>query len=230
MLARIPEEVINDKAPQIDGYVAIPFEVYLRFGRWQQILRESEPRKDQLVTTALWHYSRGIAYAALGRTSDARQEWRAFGQAMRIMPQGKRSSRSGQTLLPIADKMLLGEIVYREGNKDQAFTLLRGAVQDEDALTFAEPPYWLLPARHALGAAFIDAGRYAEAEATYRKDLEIHPENGWALYGLAECQRLQGRKDEAALTMARFQKAWAFADFKLSSSCCCLPGHCENCR
>jgi hypothetical protein len=41
--------------------------------------------------------------------------------------------------------------------------------------------------RHALGAFLLEQGRVGEAEAVFRKDLEQHPGNVWALHGLAEC-------------------------------------------
>jgi hypothetical protein len=46
---------------------------------------------------------------------------------------------------------------------------------------------WMQPVRHALGAFLLEQGRVAEAEAVFRKDLEQHPGNVWALHGLAEC-------------------------------------------
>jgi hypothetical protein len=68
------------------------------------------------------------------------------------------------------------------------------------------------------------SGRYAEAERVYRDDLVRHPENGWSLFGLARSLELLGKADEAAGVRARFEKAWADADVKLSSSCFCQPG------
>ena len=72
-------------------------------------------------------------------------------------------------------------------------------------------------------AVLMDAGQYADTEAVYREDLLHYPENGWALYGLARSLKMQGKKAEAAIVRARFEKTWANADFKISSSCCCLP-------
>lgn len=100
---------------------------------------------------------------------------------------------------------------------------LREAARLEDKLEYSEPPDWFMPVRHALGATLMRSGRYREAEAIYREDLARHPENGWSLYGLARSLRMQGKKAEALIVMARFEKAWEHADFKISSSCCCLP-------
>lgn len=94
----------------------------------------------------------------------------------------------------------------------------------EDALRYDEPPGWLLPVRHSLGAALMQARRYAEAEQVYRDDLVRLPENGWALFGLAESLEMQGKHAEAAAVNARFRKIWAKADLQIKSSCLCQPG------
>jgi tetratricopeptide (TPR) repeat protein len=42
--------------------------------------------------------------------------------------------------LAIAEQMLAGEILYREGRTDDAIAALRDAVEREDALRYIEPP------------------------------------------------------------------------------------------
>jgi hypothetical protein len=57
-----------------------------------------------------------------------------------------------------------------------------------------------------------------------REDLKKLPDNGWSLYGLAESLRAQKKNaDEAKATRAKFQKIWAKADTKITSSCLCQP-------
>ena len=75
-----------------------------------------------------------------------------------------------------------------------------------------------LPARQALGAVLLEAGRAREAETVYWDDLRRHADNGWSLFGLAQALRAQGKKAEADAVQARFDKAWGRADVKLSSS------------
>ena len=57
-----------------------------------------------------------------------------------------------------------------------------------------------------------------EAEAVYVKALEKFRENGWALFGLLESLRAQGKTREARAVEARFRKSWALADVVLTSS------------
>jgi tetratricopeptide (TPR) repeat protein len=131
-------------------------------------------------------------------------------------------------LAGVAEKMLAGEILYRVGKPDDALAALREGIRLEDNLTYAEPADWMMPVRHSLGATLLSLGRAAEAELVFREDLVRNPENGWSLYGLARSLQMQGRRGEAASIRLRFNEAWKDADFKISSSCCCLPGKGET--
>ncbi len=88
----------------------------------------------------------------------------------------------------------------------------------EDTLTYNEPPDWYYPVRHTLGAVLLEAGAPAEAEAVYWQDLRKNQENGYALYGLWQSLKAQGKVDEAASLEKRFRSAWAEADVQLASS------------
>jgi hypothetical protein len=48
--------------------------------------------------------------------------------------------------------MLAGEILVRNGKLDEGLSELSVAVNAEDALRYDEPPGWILPVRHSLGA------------------------------------------------------------------------------
>jgi hypothetical protein len=85
-------------------------------------------------------------------------------------------------------------------------------------LPYSEPPAWLTPTRHALGAALLRARRPGEAEVVYWQDLARNRENGFALYGLALALEAQGRSEEAATIRNRFETAWEAADVTLPSS------------
>ena len=94
----------------------------------------------------------------------------------------------------------------------------------EDKLRYDEPPDWLQPVRHALGAALLGAGRFAEAEAVFREDLRRLPDNGWGLYGLHRALQMQEKAAESMEAERRFDAIWREADVKIKSPCLCLPG------
>ena len=114
--------------------------------------------------------------------------------------------------------MLDGELAAAQGKFDSAVAHLDKAVRYQDALIYTEPDDWHQPVRHNLGAVLLQAGRPVEAESVYWEDLKQHPKNGWALYGLAQAMRAQGKNDQAKLADADFKKAWADADVTLTAS------------
>jgi tetratricopeptide (TPR) repeat protein len=121
-------------------------------------------------------------------------------------------------LLAIAEAVLAGEIEAAAGRYDAAIAHLDRAVRLEDSLVYNEPPGWYYPVRHTLGAVLLEAGRPLEAEVVYWQDLRENPDNGYALHGLAQSLRAQGRDEEASTVAERAAAAWSAADVKLSTS------------
>ncbi len=223
LLASIPEESIAKQGALIDGFFALPYELHVRFGQWDEMLAEPKPREEFPITTALWHYARGVAFAARGLVDEAKAEQKEFQLAIKRVPPGATFGKNlAISLFGVAERMLTGEILYREGKVEEGIAALREAVKREDRLHYAEPPGWIQPVRHALGAALMETHHYAEAEQVYRDDLTHHPENGWSLYGLSQALKQQGKTAEALTVKLQFDKAWERADIKLASSCFCL--------
>ena len=192
---------------------------YVRFGLWDTILQEPRPVEDLGYPMAAWHFARGMAYARTGRPDEAQQERAAMRE------QAARPEVASLTVwdinpiskvLDIASAVLAGEIAAAAGDVDGAIEHLRRAVEIEDSLRYNEPADWNASSRLNLAAILLDAARYDEAEHVLREDLETYPENGWALAGLEQSLRAQGRDSEADAVERRFEKAWKGADIALS--------------
>jgi len=204
--------------------MASPFEVHLRFGRWEAMLKEAEPAERFPLSRALGRFCRAVSLAALGRTPEAREEQKRFAEARAKVPKESTfGNNASADLLGVAEKMMEGEILYREGKEADAFATLREAVAREDALRHDEPPDWIQPVRHTLGAALLRSGKHAEAEEVYKEDLKRWPRNGWSLYGLASSLRKQGKTADADAVEKQFKEVWKNADLPITSSCLCLP-------
>lgn len=224
MVDGIPPEFLDRFAAVADGFMIFVSEVLMRFGRWEEMLAEPAPRKDLPLSTALWHFTRGVALTALNRLDEARTEQAAFAAATAAVPKESSFGNNPSTqILTIATSVLAGEMAAKVGHLDEAIANLQAAVQVEDGLRYDEPPDWIQPARHTLGAVLLRSGRAVEAEAVYREDLRRYPENGWSLYGLSRALRKQGRQAEAVAVERRFRRAWKDADVTLGSTCFCQP-------
>ena len=226
MVAEMPSEFLTENALQVEGNVAMPLEVMVRFGLWDDILAEPERYTDKMwFTRAFHHAARAIAYAAKGDTARAHNAQSVFVERATLVPKEDFvSNNSCEALLAVAIPMVEGEILIAEGKIDSGIEQLRAAIQKEDALKYDEPPGWLIPVRHSLGAVLMKQQRFAEAEQVYRDDLARLPENGWSLLGLAESLRKQKKNaDEISQTQAQFEKVWAKADLTITTSCLCQP-------
>jgi tetratricopeptide (TPR) repeat protein len=226
LVAEMPADFLKENALTAEANVAMPLEVMVRFGMSDEILAEPEKYTDSMwFTRAFHHAARAIAYAAKGDTANARKAQSVFLERAKLLPKEDfLSNNSCEALLAIAMPMVEGEILIAEGKIDSGIEQLRAAIQKEDALKYDEPPGWMIPVRHSLGAVLMKQQRFAEAEQVYRDDLARLPENGWSLLGLAESLRKQKKNaDEVTQTQAKFRKIWAKADLTITSSCLCQP-------
>jgi tetratricopeptide (TPR) repeat protein len=184
------------------------------------MLREPEPPATSAYLRGTWHYARGTAILGKGQTSEAEQEFAKLKEIMNdtSLDQPLFSPNTGRAILSIAQEVLAGEIAAAKKDFDQGVSHLERAVRLEDALVYTEPAEFHYPPRLALGAVLLAANRAPEAETVYWEDLRRNRENGWALYGLMQALKAQGKNEDAALVEARFKKAWARADVQLTAS------------
>jgi tetratricopeptide (TPR) repeat protein len=237
LAAAIPGDLLRVQDPPmadwLEGFVAMRLHVLIRFGRWAEILAAPLPADPDLylVTTAMTHYAKGVAHAATGQVGQAAGEQARFAAAVARVPRTRTIfNNTCQDILAVAGAMLDGEVEYRRGNYDEAFRLLRRAVELDDGLPYDEPWGWMQPARHAYGALLLEQGLVAEAEAVYRADLGLddtlaracqHPGNVWSLHGYHECLIRLGKAEEAGIVMQQLKIAAARADVPIRASCYC---------
>lgn len=205
--------------PSLEEFTPTLLFAYVRFGKWNEVLSVPKPPAELLHTTAVWHYARGLAFTRTQRVDQATHELEALSNLIKEIPGDRMVGISPVAeLAKIAREILAGEVATQEGLVEDALAHFNKAVQVEDALRYYEPPLWQNPARLSLGALLLKVGRASDAEQVYRTDLRQHPHNGWALFGLAQSLRAQGRSEEAATVDQQFHTAWARADVDLSSS------------
>ncbi len=222
----VPEPTLDELAFIIEGVMPTAQHVMIRFGKWEEVLAEPAPPEKRPMWLAVHYYARGIALSALGRTDEAREEIAKFEAQVEEVPgDWWVFSNKAHDVLPIARHMLQGELAYREGRLDEAWAALEKAMAAEDRLVYDEPPGWVLPVRHAMGALLLEAGEAGRAEALYRQDQLDHPGNGWSLLGLKQALEAQGRNDEAMAYARKLDDAWRRVeqDQRPTSSCACAP-------
>jgi len=169
------------------------------------------------ITTSFWHFARGSAYVASKQTANAEAELTAMRALDRAMTDEVRLfNNAAAHVLKVGELELEGKIALARGNKQAGIDLLHKAAAAEDATDYAEPSDWDLPVREVLGAVLLLAGDNSGAEKVFRAELERHHRSGRALFGLAESLKRQGKDAAARSVQGEFEKAWQYADTKLT--------------
>ena len=203
--------------PMLEMFMPYTSVTLVRFSKWDEILKTRQPDPEMKITTAFWHFARGMALAGMNKPADADSEFKAFQSVIKTIPADSGfGNNSAQDVLRVAEQMLAGKIAMARGEKQAALALLRKAVEAEDSVSYNEPPDWDLPTRELLGGALLVSGDYAEAEEVFRAEIAKHPRNGRALFGLVESLKRQGKDSSAQMVQREFEKAWETADTKLT--------------
>jgi len=191
-----------------------------QFGRWDDVLKQPKPADEYPFDQGMYHYARALAFIAKKEFPAATSEHQAFKSAN--TPEAVKAVTSeyfpADKVVQVADHTLIGKLALAQGGEDESLLHLAKAVEIEDDISYMEPPFWYYSSKWSLGAAQIQSGHFSDAEATFRKDLEWLPRNGWALKGLATALRNQGKTQAADSVWEEFKKSWKSADVELDWS------------
>ena len=206
--------------PMLDGFMATPIWVDARFGKWQEILLRPQPMLELAGTHALWRYSRVLAYAQTGKLNEAVKEKEAFDSEAASFSADAffGEMNKARDVFGLAAHVLEARIAEAKGQKDESIEHWQKAVDMQDNLNYDEPADWYYPVRESLGAAFLNAGKPAEAEQVFRADLLQNPRNPRSLFGLKESLAAQGKTADASWVERQFAAAWKNATKGLSLS------------
>jgi tetratricopeptide (TPR) repeat protein len=205
--------------PGLDWSVGYLYDSMIRFGDWDALLKEKAPNPKLVGLSISWLQGQAVALAATGRVAEAEARAAEAARLVATVPaDAGQGQNMAQPLYAIGQLRAEARIAMARRQPEIAINALREAAAMEDRLAYNEPSDFFFPIRHLLGAALLQAGRAAEAEDVYREDLKRNPENGWALFGLAQALAAQRRRAEAAAARKRFAAAWAHADVKLAAS------------
>src|SRR5215213_6393029 len=202
--------------PMLEMFLPYTNVSMIRFGKWDEILKEPKPDTSLKITTAFWHFARGSAYAASKQTAKAEAELTALRAVDKSLTEERLFNNAAIDVMKVAELALEGKIALARGDKQAGLDLLTKAVAAEDATYYAEPADWDMPVREVLGGALLANGDYKTAEKIFRDEILRRPRNGRALFGLAESLRKQGKEGAAKSVEGEFEKAWQHADMKLT--------------
>jgi tetratricopeptide (TPR) repeat protein len=185
----------------------------VRFGQFGEVATMGErPAAD--IPGGMWDFAHGYAALRANDVKRAREHLDRLARAA-ASPATFRF-HPAKTLLGTLAGILEGEIQRSVGDMSASIASFERAVALDDAIVIDDPEPLPFSARHWLGAALLNAKRYADAERVYREDLARHPHNGWALVGLESALRAQ---DKASGAIAQERRAaWMRSDTPIQAS------------
>lgn len=110
---------------------------------------------------------------------------------------------------------LLGEVAALRGDRKTADARLRAAREFENEQYEGET-LPLFPAGEIAGATYYKIGDYSASEAAFRQTIQRYPNDGRALFGLAEALKKLGKAGEARTVQTDFAAAWKGSDSTLT--------------
>ena len=214
-MAELVAPHVAQMGPMVEWALSLPTLSHVRFHKWDAILAAPRPPDSQPLARSFDHYARALALQMTGKASEARVEAAAFESARAKVSAETLvvTFNNGPTVLAMVSHLLQGQMA---GSVDQAVAHLEMAATAQDALAYDEPEPWPWSVRETMGAVLLKAGRAADAERVFRKDLERNPGSGRTLFGLAASLAAQGRAAEAAIVQREFDEAWKQATSPLT--------------
>jgi tetratricopeptide (TPR) repeat protein len=206
-----------DDMPMLAPYGAFEWLVQTTYGKWVEILKESEPTEKSNFLHAMYRYARTAAFAGKGNVREAEAEQERLQAIADRMPETETlmiNSTRTVTAIALADAKARISRAKNDGAAEVAN--LRHAVEIQDTLAYMEPPEWHYTSRTSLGAALLRQGKPEEAEAVFRKDLELNPRNAFSLYGLVQSLEKQQKTASIDWVKKEFAEAWKSAKADLS--------------
>src|SRR5690606_19797942 len=205
----------------LQHYYTIPYYVYLKFGKWDEVLRMTNIDSTLGYPEAIRHYARGIAFLNKNEMDSAAAELaelESYARDESFRELTIWEINSTYDLLQIAQKVLKAEILAQKGDLETSMALLKEAVQLEDNLNYNEPPDWFFSVRHHLGSVQIQAEEYSDAIQTFEEDLRKFPKNGWALHGMKLVYEKTGQTNQVRAIDDQLAVVWNTADIELNGA------------
>lgn len=194
---------------------SLPMVSLVRFERWNDVLNEPLPSGSNGVAQALGEQARGTAQARIGQLAAAQE---SLARVQSAVAAGKRSHASKSSLdkmvramLDAAEGSLQAELALAQQRYDDAIGHQARVIAAATSLDAQEPPMLAAGSRLALGHIQSRAGRWSDAERSYRQGLVEQPGSGWALRGLVQALEAQGRKADAAELRVKLDRSWSRA-------------------
>lgn len=209
-LSRVLGVDIARELPWIQAIHAAPGFALSQYASPEATLALTTQSSELGYVEAMRRYARAVAHAQSGNDAGFDEEYAAL-TGLASSPGVTAMVDAGfpaPDIVNLAAAVAQGRQAYAKKQYKVAADHYRRAVELEKLLPYMEPPFWYYPVSQSLGAALYAAGDYAGARDAFRAALFDAPNDGLALYGLAQAERKLGNRLEAQAAEAALDKVW----------------------
>ena len=205
----LPLDVVKQFAV-LQPIKAAPYTTHAQFADADSVLALPAPADDLVLVKAMYHYARGVAFAAKKDAAGAQREIDALAkiEASADWQPFEAWAVPAKEIVQTARLVAAGRLADANGDLEGAAKAYEDAIDIEDALAYMEPPFWYYPVRQSLGAVRLRQGRLDDAERAFRDSLGRVRNNGWALAGLAEVYRKKGDAGAEKAARQAYSRTW----------------------
>jgi uncharacterized protein len=198
---------------------SLPMLTLLQLQRWDAMATEPLAKGELGMAAVLGEMGRGMSSAHKGNVADAKAALArldiALARQTKKYPNNKGFGRLARSVAMSSQLQLQAAIALAENRNADALALQTKAVAAAEDAELAEPPMLAGGPRLRLAAMQMQQKQAAAAEASYRAELAVHANSGWALHGLTEALEAQGKSAEMKETKNGLRLSWAAADPEL---------------
>ncbi|MFN2439741.1 MAG: hypothetical protein ABR503_11120 [Chitinophagaceae bacterium] len=204
--------------PAVQYIYMTPVLINIHFSKWDVLLEMKKPADHHVYANIIYHLGKGMSYAASNKISNAKTELQSLQNLIAdtslTLPFGPFSPPAEGA--KVASELLQGFISVKKNNLQEAISHFSKASSTEEKMVYNEPRDWLLNPKQYLGAAYLKARQWANAENTFKKDLNQNAQNVWSLFGLHQALTVQNKKIEANIIRRQLEIATEKSDVKLT--------------
>ncbi len=207
----LTDSILQDSA-NLQGFIPVHILTLARFGEWQTILNTPNANPQYQYALGMWYYAQGLASIYTNNLSLANEY---LGGVKELAAQGgipKNLGQEGAYQLQIAAEILAGVLADKKQNAEDMIAHFQKAVEIQDKMLNKEPPLWYFSTRELLGMALLKLKKIDEAKVVFEEELKRHPQNPWALNGLALCFSAKGETQKAKEYQTQLAVVWQSHD------------------
>ncbi len=208
-----------DHMPNHEFAIAAPFLTDLKFHNWQSILQRPLPPPQFVQTLTIAHFAKAMANASLSYPEQAKEEQKLFLESnSKIGQEAMWGYNPASRVMELADLTLKATMAEQDKQPKLAISYLEEAEKGYKKLNYNEPEDWFLPIFTQKGGIYLRNGQYPEAELAFREELNLHPRNARALFGLMTSLKQQNKLWDAFWAETGFKKSWQYSTVPLNVS------------